>query len=111
MPRLDGTLHLDATTREADARDEGNIVERLPCAVLRPGSVEDIAKMVRYCRAPGIKVAARGQAHTTHGQGLVSGLLIENRSLRRIHSIGPDGAEVDAGVLWKELVVAAKTTV
>lgn len=107
VPPLDGTLHLDRATRNADATDLGNIVKVLPSAVLRPGSVQDIVKMVRYCGKHGIKVAARGQAHTTHGHGLVEGLLIENRSLRKIHSIGPDVADVDAGVLWKELVVAA----
>lgn len=107
VPPLDGSLHLDRPTRSADSTDNGNIITVLPAAVLRPGSVQDIVTMMRYCRARGIKVAARGQAHTTHGQGLVSGLLIENRSLRTIHSIGPNVADVDAGVLWTELVVAA----
>jgi len=52
-------------------------------------------------------VANRGQAHSTYGQGLVGGLLIESRSLRTIHSISEDGADVDAGVLWQELLLAA----
>jgi FAD/FMN-containing dehydrogenase len=106
-PSLDGTLHLDDATRRADSRDQGNLIERQPCAVLRPGSVEDIQKMIAFCRHHRIKVAARGQAHTTHGQGLVRGMIIENRSLNRIHSIGPEGADVDAGVLWRELIEAA----
>jgi len=83
------------------------MVEHLPYAVLRPGSVQDIQKMVWFCRRYGIKVATRGQGHTTHGQGLVEGLIIENRSLQRIHSLGPQGAVVDAGVLWRELAHAA----
>ncbi|MPZ00127.1 MAG: FAD-binding protein [Actinophytocola sp.] len=107
VPPLDGMLHLDSATRQEDAADNGNIIERMPCAVLRPGSVADIAKMIRYCRAHGIKVATRGQAHSTYGQGLVNGLLIENRSLSTIHSIGADSADVDAGVLWQELLLAA----
>lgn len=107
VPPLDGTLHRDAGTRQAGAHDLGRIVTRAPGAVLRPGSVEDIAAMIRYCRRRGIKVAARGQGHTMYGQSLAGGLLIENRPLRAIHSIGPGGAEVDAGVLWKELLLAA----
>ncbi len=107
IPPLDGTLYLDLGARQADARDLGRVVERVPCAVLRPGSVGDIAAMIRYCRRRGIKVATRGQGHTMYGQSLADGLLIENRALRTIHSIGPDGADVDAGVLWKELVLAA----
>jgi cytokinin dehydrogenase len=107
IPPLDGTLLLDPASRQADSRDLGRIVEQVPYAVLRPGSVRDIQKMIWFCRRYGIKVATRGQGHTTHGQGLVQGLIIENRSLRQIHSIGPGGADVDAGVLWRELAHAA----
>ncbi len=106
-PRLDGALLLDTASRAADSRDKGNMVQATPCAVLRPGSVKDIQRMVRYCRRHDIKVATRGQAHTMFGQCLSGGLVIENGSLDRIHSIGPDGADVDAGVRWKDLLVAA----
>ncbi len=106
-PRLDGTLLLDASSRRAASRDQGNIVTMSPAAILRPGSVSDIRKMILFCRAHGIGVAARGQGHTTFGQALTSGLVIEMRALRRIHSIGPDNAVVDAGVLWRELIDAA----
>lgn len=107
IPPLDGELVVDTASRQADSRDLGRIVEQLPYAVLRPGSVRDIQKMIWFCRRHRIKVASRGQGHTTHGQGLVQGLIIENRSLRQIHSIGPDSADVDAGVLWRELAHAA----
>jgi cytokinin dehydrogenase len=106
-PPLDGALYSDLATREADSTDQGNIVRRLPCAVLRPGSVRDIEKMIGFCREHGIKAATRGQHHSTHGQGLTCGLIIETGALNRIHSIGPDGADVDAGVTWKELLLAA----
>lgn len=107
IPPLDGTLHTDMATRETDATDQGNIVHQTPCAVLRPGSVEDIQKMIRFCRWHDIKVAARGQGHTTFGQGLTTGLIVEMTSLDTIHTIGPDYADVDAGVLWKDLVTRA----
>jgi hypothetical protein len=42
VPRLDGVLLLDTASRDAASQDKGNIVSRTPCAVLRPGSVEDI---------------------------------------------------------------------
>ena len=105
-PQLDGTLLLDAVSREADATDKGNIAHETPCAVLRPGSVEDIRKMILFCRRYNIKVAARGQGHTTFGQSLCGGLVIENQTLNTIHSIGPAGADVDAGVKWKDLLIA-----
>ncbi len=106
-PALDGVLLLDSGSRHAVSTDKGNIVHHTPCAVLRPGSVSDIAEMVRYCRRHGIAVSTRGRAHTTHGQGLSPGLVIENEALSRIHSIGRDVADVHTGTSWKELVFAA----
>jgi len=106
-PRLDGTLLLDGLSCQADASDMGNIAHRTPCAVLRPGSVEDIRRMLQYCRRYNIKVSPRGQGRTMHGQSLSDGLVIEQRSLNTIHSIEPDGARVDAGVLWRDLLEAA----
>jgi FAD/FMN-containing dehydrogenase len=108
VPHLDGTLHLDAVSRASDAVDQGHIVTRTPGAVLRPGSVDDISKMVSFCADRGIQVSARGQGHTTYGQALnQNGLVIEMRCLRRIHSVDSSTADVDGGVLWTELMTAA----
>jgi cytokinin dehydrogenase len=108
LPALDGVVVTDDAVRTADSSDEGNIVHRRPWAVLRPGSVDDIAAMIRYCRQYAIQVAARGEAHTVYGQSLVEGgLVIETRWLDTIHRIGPDTADVDAGVLWKTILPAA----
>ncbi|MHB8695822.1 MAG: FAD-binding protein [Solirubrobacteraceae bacterium] len=106
-PRLDGTLLLDGASRAADRTDRGNMVFHTPAAVLRPGSVRDIQAMVRFCRDCRIPVAARGEHHTTFGQGLTDGLVVEMSALNTIHSIGPEGADVDAGVLWREIIHAA----
>ncbi|GAA5049830.1 FAD-binding protein [Streptomyces similanensis] len=105
-PAIEGELLADEASRRAVATDLGNITVQAPGAVLRPRSAEDVGAMVRFCREHGITVSTRGQAHTTLGQGLTDGLLIEARSLNRVHSLGPDTAEVDAGVHWKDLVLA-----
>jgi cytokinin dehydrogenase len=106
VPPLDGVLLTDPTSLAADAVDIGNIIHNTPVAVLRPGSVEDIAKMIRFCRRLDIKVGARGQGHTTFGQSQVlGGLVIEMSTLSTIHSFGPTRADVDAGVLWKDLLL------
>lgn len=107
VPKLDGTLSFALADREAVSEDLGRIVELLPAAVLTPGSVGDVQVMIRFCRSHGIPVSTRGQGHTTNGQGLTTGLIIENSALATIHSIGPDGADVDAGVLWRDVVNAA----
>lgn len=107
VPELDGTWHLDEPTRHRDSRDAGRYLTLRPRAVLRPGSVADVQRIVRYCRQRRIPVAARGLGNTTHGQGLVDGVLIECRSLAAIRRIGPDEAEVGAGTTWLELTRAA----
>src|ERR1700730_1600505 len=94
VPPLDGVLLTDPTSLAADAVDVGNIIHNTPVAVLRPGSVEDIAKMIRFCRRLSIKVGARGQGHTTFGQSQVAGgLVIEMNSLNTIHSLGRTSAD------------------
>ncbi|GAA1693454.1 hypothetical protein GCM10009765_48410 [Fodinicola feengrottensis] len=107
LPPLDGTVHLDDPTRRQDSQDAGRYLTQLPHAVLRPGSVTDVQKMIRFCRRHRIPVAARGLANTTNGQGLVNGLLIESRSLAGIRTIGADHAVVGAGTTWLELTRAA----
>ncbi|NUS45195.1 MAG: FAD-binding protein [Mycobacteriaceae bacterium] len=107
VPPLDGTLTVGPDVPADDAHDQGNIVFRRPAAVLRPRSTRDVARMVAFCARHGIEVAARGAGHSVFGQGLVTGLLIDMRSLRTIHSIGAGGADVDAGVLWRDLLVQA----
>jgi cytokinin dehydrogenase len=108
IPSLDGQLKTDAASLEPYANDVGHYIHNSPWAVLLPGSVRDIQKAVQFCRRHGIKIAARGQGHTTHGQSQVSGgLVIDMRSLNTIHSIGPKTADVDAGATWKQLVNAS----
>src|SRR5262245_34817753 len=67
VPPLDGELVTDDASRDAAAEDFGHIVHRRPAAVLRPGSVDDVVVMVRFCRKHNIPVAPRGQGHATHG--------------------------------------------
>ena len=105
LPGLDGRLETDPSALVPFSTDLGNAVYKTPVAVLFPGSVSDIQKMVRFAKRFGISVAARGQGHTTFGQGLAKGGLIINMgSLNTIHSISADGADVDGGVTWKNLV-------
>lgn len=107
LPHLDGELTTDPAERAEVSSDFGRIVTRTPVAVLRPGSVNDIVKMVKYARNHGLKVAARGQGHSTQGQTLVQGgIVIDTSTLATIHSVGPAGADVDAGVVWRDLISA-----
>ena len=107
VPDLDGELTTDPAALAAASTDWGNLVRRTPAAVLRPGSVEDIVRMVRYANDNGLQVAVRGQGHMSYGQALVSGgVVIDSRTLATIHRIDGDRAVVDAGVRWVDLVRA-----
>jgi cytokinin dehydrogenase len=108
LPRLDGHLATDDSARALAADDFGHIVHRKPKAILRPGSVEDIVRMVRWARDNDIPVATRGAGHSPYGQSQAeAGISIDMRQLRQIHSISADRAVVDAGVLWRELLLAS----
>jgi cytokinin dehydrogenase len=108
LPELDGMVTTDPAAVAPYASDAGSIIHKTPIAVLFPGSVEDIQKMVRFCRRHRIHVACRGQGHTTFGQSQVAGgLVIDMGSLNAIHSISAEGAVIDAGATWKDLTLAA----
>jgi cytokinin dehydrogenase len=107
LPPLDGTLTTDPASLAAAADDFGHIVHRTPIAVLRPGSVEDVVKLVRFAREHDIRVAGRGKGHTAFGQSqAAAGVVIDMTTLNQIHSVGPDAAVVDAGVVWRDLLLA-----
>ena len=107
LPRFDGALILDEASRREMAEDFGHIVHRMPAAVLRPGSTEDIVALVRFAHAHGPRVSMRGQAHSAFGQAQAEGgVVIDSRSLQRIHSISSQAAVVDAGVCWSDLLRA-----
>lgn len=108
IPHLDGELLTDEASRLAVSTDLGGLEQLVPFAVLRPRSVNDVAKMVKFCLLRGIKVAARGQGHSTGGQGLVkNGLLIDMSTLGAIKRVGNGFAEVEGGALWRDVLAAA----
>ncbi|HEY9377978.1 MAG TPA: FAD-binding protein [Jiangellaceae bacterium] len=108
IPPLDGELLTDPASLQQAANDFGHIVHRTSRAVLRPGSVDDIVTMVRFCNRHLIPVAARGQGHSTFGQPQVEdGLVIDMGPLSTVHHVGADRAVVDAGTVWSEVLTAA----
>jgi cytokinin dehydrogenase len=108
LPPLDGQLLMDAASRAKAADDFGHDVHRTPWAVLVPGSVEDIVKLVRFARAQHLKVAAArglGESHSNYGQAQVeAGVVIDMSALATIHEIDATSAWVDAGVRWIKLL-------
>lgn len=105
FPSFDGVLLLDDASRAAAAGDFGHLVHRQPIAVLKPGSVDDVVKLVQFARRNNINVAARGQAHSTQGQAQVeAGVVIDMSTLATVHEINPTNALVDGGTRWLDVV-------
>jgi cytokinin dehydrogenase len=107
---LGDRILLEDEVRQLYRSDFGRLVERLPGAVARCGSAEEVAEVIRYCRDNGLPVVPRGQGHTQSGQSTTTGgVVVDTSSLQTIHEIDTEGltATVDAGVVWRDLVVAS----
>ncbi|MBA3534021.1 MAG: FAD-binding protein, partial [Ardenticatenales bacterium] len=105
FPQFDGVLVADETSLSEAADDFGHIIHRRPMAVLRPGSVEDIVRLVRFANDHGIKVAGQGQRHSTQGQAQVeAGVAIQMSSLATIREINATNALIEVGVRWIDLL-------
>jgi hypothetical protein len=110
VPDLDGHLYFDEFSRQAASTDWGKAVRNLPSAVLQPGSINDILKVVKFCKLNRIKVGVRGQAHTMYGQSQVAhGLVIAMSWLKQMYMLerGDKYSHilVDAGLTWQELLI------
>jgi cytokinin dehydrogenase len=105
FPHFDGQLLTDDASLTAAADDYGHAIHRRPQAVLQPGSIADVARLIDFARRHGIQVAARGQGHSTLGQAQVAaGVVIDMSSLATIHQVNPGDALVDGGVRWSDLL-------
>jgi cytokinin dehydrogenase len=108
---LSGALVFDDAARQAAADDFGHIVHQLPTAVLKPGSIQDIVKLVQFANRHGVKVSMRGQGHAMLGQSQVdAGVVIDSSTLNSVGVInfgrGP-AVEAGPGALWGPVLDAA----
>ena len=104
LPSLDGRLQLDDPTRDFFSFDYGRNVQRVPLAVLRPGSVDDVVKMIRFANEGHLKSAMRGQGHSLYGQTLVeAGIVIDSGTLRAVRLVSADSVDVQPGATWSEV--------
>jgi cytokinin dehydrogenase len=107
LPRLDGAMHLDDPSLDAAAIDFGRLVRERPVAVLRPGSVRDLSRILRFAQEHKLRVAVRGRAHSIYGQALVEhGIAIDMSTLATIHHVSKNRAIVDAGCSWGDVLNA-----
>lgn len=110
---LSGTLLFDDPARQAAADDFGHIVRRLPLAVLKPGSIQDIVKLVQFANRRDLKIAMRGAGHAMFGDAQVDGgVVIDSSSLNSVRVIKSSGrrlVELGPGALWGQVWDATDT--
>ncbi|HKB29473.1 MAG TPA: FAD-binding protein, partial [Streptosporangiaceae bacterium] len=104
VPPLTGRLAFDNSDLAAAADDFGHIVHRTPRAVLQPGSIEDVAVMLRFCHDHRITAAARGQGHGTYGQAQVAGGLVIDMSTLDTVQVSAGLVTVAAGAKWSAVL-------
>jgi cytokinin dehydrogenase len=92
----------------AVARDYGGYVSRVPQGVIRATRVDDVVTAVRSATAEGVKLTARGAAHSTNGQSQVeSGVVLDLRGLNSVLELTSNSVLVQAGALWRDVAQAA----
>lgn len=107
VPQLDGALLLDEGTRAQMATDFGANVHRMPAAVLRPRSAQDVVRIVRLANARPSHVVMRGQGHSQYGQTLVEGgVVIDSTTLNAVTVESGGTVYAQAGASWDDVTHA-----
>jgi cytokinin dehydrogenase len=102
-----GEFNCGAETLRETAVDFGHIVHKQSKAVFKPGSVADIAALTRWANSNGLKIAARGQGHSTYGRAMTDGgIVVDMSAINTVHRIEQDRVVVDAGATWQTVVDA-----
>ena len=106
---LGDRISFEAAEREAFRTDFGRLVDRIPAAVARCRSADEVAAVVRFCAREGIPVVGRGQGHTQTGQSTTTGVLIDTAGLATLHHLDREAllADCGAGLVWRDLVAAS----
>ncbi len=80
-------------------------------ALLRPGSAQEVAEVLRHCQAHGIPLTVTAQRTSTVGGPVPEGgWLLSTERLQRVAGIDERHAEAEAGLLLGELQTAVEAT-
>ncbi|KAL8102581.1 cytokinin dehydrogenase 3-like [Apium graveolens] len=79
-------LHVDSNAIKMSSSDFGNMVKRIPSAVVLPTHITDIIDLVKfsYNSSSPFTIAARGHGHSVRGQAMASnGVVVDMTSLNK----------------------------
>jgi len=93
-----------------EARQAWNLAfDQQPAAVALPEAAADVAAIVDFARARGLRVAPQGTEHNAPPLGLMADTILVKTPRMRAVTIDPEArtARVEAGVLWLEVTSSA----
>ena len=105
------SLHREMVDRNARSYDFGKMTRRMPEAVARPKSVEEVSSIVRWAASGEVQLAIRGGGHSQGGQSLTgSGVVLDMVWLNRVEPMDRDLVRAQGGAHWGAVVDALHGT-
>lgn len=99
---------MDPEAISSAGRDFGGIVRRRAVAVLQAASADDCRRILHFAGRHSLRVAPRGQGHSSFGQALVDGgVVLDLGALDRVEMAGPDEVLAEAGARWSTVAAVA----
>jgi hypothetical protein len=105
-PQLTGNLHAPGDAGYDDARAAWNLMaDQRPVFVAEPRTADDVAAVVRFARAHGLRVAPQGTGHNAQARaGVDASILLNTRLMRGVEiDVERRSARVEAGALCADL--------
>lgn len=87
------------------AVDYGRAAVRVPAAVARPRTVDELRRLLAQANALGVAVTTRGGGHSAGQQTLTSGLQVDLKGLNDV-SLAGDCVRAQGGCRWKRVIRA-----
>lgn len=80
------------------------MIDRKPCAIVRPSSIADLMRAVRFAREHGLAATVRGGGHSVAGKSVAEGAMMIDLSLMREVQVNPVRriALAQGGATWGE---------
>jgi len=103
--RVAGTVYTAADAGWDQARMAWNVaVDQRPAAIVFPIDEDDVATVVAYARANGLRIAPQGTGHNAGPHGSLEGTILLRTSAMRGVEVDPERrvARVRAGDLWQD---------
>ncbi|MGH9434120.1 MAG: FAD-binding protein [Terriglobia bacterium] len=103
---LDGAMLADEASRMEVSGDFGRVVRRMPQAVVRPASTQDVSRTLKFAVCRSLAVSTRGAGHSQSGQSLSDGMVLDMKCLNKVLSFDEDSITVTCqpGITWRALL-------